>query len=70
MNKPIWHSNLEEMSDEALTIKRSDIVGCIKGAKSQESRDGYEYQLHVLDSIVSVRKQLVLNFERCTTGHE
>jgi len=62
MNKPQWHLNLEKLDDEALAIKRKDILLCIQSCR-KEALTGYNEQLKAVDEIVSARKQIALNFK-------
>ncbi len=67
MNKPARQESLEEMTNEQLKLKRSDIVQCDLSAKTEDARQWYKLQLLVLDRIVASRQELLINFSENDT---
>lgn len=62
MNKPQRQLNLEKLDDEALAIKRKDILLCIQSCR-KEALIWYNEQLNAVDEIIATRKQIALNFK-------
>ena len=69
-SKPLWMNSLDNMGLEQLERKMRDIQYCILSAKTEEQADPYSKQMEYTGKLIAAKKQIAINFDRCTTGHE
>lgn len=68
--KPLWQNSLDNMCLAQLERKMKDIQYCILSAKTEDAADAYSKQMEYTGKLIAAQKQLAINFDRCSTGHE
>lgn len=56
--------SLLKLNDEQLEQKRQDIMICLRDAKTEASKDAFEYQLATVEEIQSTRYDLAVTLKR------